>query len=118
MLRELARDPLVLKKTRADTLFGLVNLMDQAHAAPARVKDSPPILLLYGAHDQIIPAASTQAVIAGLRTAVDGKLTVRHYPSGYHMLLRDLDGRAVQTDTADWILDRAGLVKPGIQAHK
>ncbi len=118
MLRELARDPLVLKKTRADTLSGLVNLMDQARTAAARVKAPPPILLLYGARDQVIPAASTQAAIADLQTAVDGQLSIHHYPNGYHMLLRDLDAHTVQTDVAAWVLDHAGLAKPGDQAHK
>lgn len=107
MLRALGRDPLVQKETRAGALYGLVNLMDQARTAPARVKTSPPILLLYGAHDQIIPAGSTEAVIAGLRQAVDGKLSVHHYPDGYHMLLRDLDARTVQRDTAHWVLAHA-----------
>jgi hypothetical protein len=35
---------------------------------------------------------------------------VRRYPNGYHMLLRDLDGAAVQQDTADWVLNRAQAV--------
>jgi hypothetical protein len=32
---------------------------------------------------------------------------VRRYPNGYHMLFRDLDGRTVQKDTADWVLAHA-----------
>ncbi len=103
MLRALARDPLFQKKTRTDTLFGLVNLMDEARTAPARITHAPPILFLYGAHDQIIPAAPTKAVIS----ALDGKADVRRYPNGYHMLFRDLDGRTVQKDTADWVLAHA-----------
>jgi alpha-beta hydrolase superfamily lysophospholipase len=106
MLRALARDPLFQKKTRVDTLFGLVDLMDAARAAPAHLTDPPPILFLYGAHDQVIPPAPTRAVIA----ALDGKAVVRRYPNGYHMLLRDLDGAAVQQDTADWVLNRAQAV--------
>jgi alpha-beta hydrolase superfamily lysophospholipase len=103
MLRQLGRDPLFQKKTRADTLFGLVDLMDAARTAPARLIDPPPILLLYGAHDQVIPPAPTKAVIA----ALDGKAEVRRYPNGYHMLLRDLDARRPQQDAADWVLDHA-----------
>jgi alpha-beta hydrolase superfamily lysophospholipase len=107
MLRALARDPLFQKKTRTDTLFGLVNLMDEARTAPARITRAPPILMLYGAHDQVIPAAPTKAVIA----ALGGKADVRRYPNGYHMLFRDLDGRTVQKDTADWVLEHAGQQK-------
>jgi alpha-beta hydrolase superfamily lysophospholipase len=103
MLRALARDPLFQKKTRADTLFGLVNLMDEARTAPEHLAGPPPILFQYGANDQIIPAKPTQAVIATL----DGKADVRRYPKGYHMILRDLDRATVQKDTAGWVLAHA-----------
>ena len=98
MLRALGRDPLFQKQTRIGTLFGLVNLMDEARTAnPA---SPPPMLLLTGANDQIIPAAPTNAVIA----ALGDKAIVKRYPKGYHMLLRDLEGEAVDKDVADWVL--------------
>jgi acylglycerol lipase len=99
MLIALGRDPLFQKRTRTDTLYGLVNLMDEARTAPDGIKTAPPILFLYGANDQIIPAKPTEAVIGGLGT----KATVRKYAHGYHMLLRDLEGEAVDKDVADWI---------------
>jgi len=103
MLRALGRDPLFQKKTRTDTLFGLVNLMDEARTAPERIKSAPPILFLYGANDQIIPAKPTESVVK----ALDGKATVKHYDHGYHMLLRDLEGERVDKDVADWIFSKA-----------
>jgi alpha-beta hydrolase superfamily lysophospholipase len=106
MLRALSRDPLFQKKTRTDTLFGLVNLMDEGRAAPERIKTAPPILFLYGARDQIIPAKPTQSVIE----ALGAKAVVKRYDQGYHMLLRDLEGEQVDRDVADWIL---GLKAPG-----
>ena len=48
---------------------------------------------LYGAKDQIIPAAPTEAVIRG----------VKRYDHGYHMLMRDLEGKKVWSDVLDWI---------------
>lgn len=114
MLRAMGRDPLVQKKTRADMVFGLTNLMDEARAAPTRITAAPPILLLYGAKDQVIPAAPTKAVIAMLGPRV----TVRHYENGYHMLLRDLDRALPQGDIAAWILrsdGSAGRAEPGRQ---
>jgi len=102
MLRALGRDPLFQKKTRTATLFGLVNLMDEARMAPEAIKTAPPILFLYGAHDQVIPAKPTQAVIA----ALGSKATVKQYDNGYHMLLRDLEGEIVDRDVADWIVSR------------
>ncbi len=103
MLRALGRDPLFQKQTRIDTVYGLVNLMDEARTAPDRITRSPPLLFLYGANDQIIPARPTEAVIAALKTKAGMALTVKRYTHGYHMLLRDLEGETVDRDTADWI---------------
>jgi acylglycerol lipase len=102
MLRALGRDPLFQKKTRIDTLFGLVNLMDEARTAPEHITSAPPILFLYGANDQIIPSEPTQAVIA----ALGEKAAVKRYEHGWHMLLRDLEGETVDRDVADWVLAR------------
>ena len=99
MLIALGKDPLFQKRTRTDTLYGLVNLMDEARTAPDGMKTVPPILFLYGANDQVIPAKPTEAVIAALGT----RATVRKYASGYHMLLRDLEGEVVDKDVADWV---------------
>jgi alpha-beta hydrolase superfamily lysophospholipase len=99
MLIALGKDPLFQKETRTATLYGLVNLMDEARTAPERIASAPPILFLYGANDQIIPKEPTEAVIAGL----DGKAKVKRYDHGYHMLLRDLEGERVDRDIANWI---------------
>jgi acylglycerol lipase len=103
MLRALGRDPLFQKQTRTGTLYGLVNLMDEARTAPEKMKEGhitpPPILFVYGANDQIIPAKPTEAVIAGLASAAE----VKRYDHGYHMLLRDLEGESVDHDIAGWI---------------
>ena len=99
MLRKLSRDPLFQHKTRADAIYGLVNLMDEARKAPAKLNDPPPILFLYGANDQIIPKEPTEAVIA----ALGKRARVKRYAHGYHMLLRDLDAKEVWSDTLDWI---------------
>jgi alpha-beta hydrolase superfamily lysophospholipase len=101
MLRALGRDPLFQKKTRADALFGLVNLMDEARAAPRQITVAPPpILLMTGLKDMIIPREPTNGVIADLGNRAE----VRRYDNGYHMLLRDLEGAKVSQDVADWVL--------------
>ncbi len=100
MLRAMGRDPLVQHKTRADAVFGLTNLMDEARTAPEKITQAPPILLAYGARDQVIPAPPTEAVIA----ALGARAQVRRYDNGYHMLLRDLDRAKPQNDIAAWIV--------------
>jgi alpha-beta hydrolase superfamily lysophospholipase len=102
MLRALSRDPLVIKGTRADAIAGLVTLMDDAYESPRRLTRIP-LLLAYGGNDQIIPKKPTEAVIAKLGP----NATVKFYPKGYHMLLRDLDGPARWADIANWILAQA-----------
>jgi len=103
MLRAMARDPLVQRRTRADVLFGLTNLMDEARSAPERLAAAPPILFVYGAKDQVIPARPTEAVIA----ALGSRALVRKYDTGYHMLLRDLERARPIGDIAGWVLAEA-----------
>jgi alpha-beta hydrolase superfamily lysophospholipase len=99
VLRKLAHDPLYQHFVRADQVYGLVDLMDEARQAPAHLLHAPPILFLYGGNDQVIPKEPTSAVIREL----EGRAEVKRYPRGYHMLLRDLDGEAVWADIAAWI---------------
>ncbi len=99
MLRAIARDPLFQKETRSDAVWGLVNLMDEARRAPEKISNAPPILILYGAKDQIIPTGPTKAVIAEL----GAKAEAHEYPNGYHMLLRDLGREAPLRDIVSWV---------------
>ena len=102
MLRALGRDPLVIKQTRVDTIWGLVNLMDAALAAAPRLR--APLLLIYGAHDEIIPKRAMRRFVRDLPPQPRGRRSFSYYRHGYHMLLRDLEGPLVSVDVAGWIL--------------
>ncbi len=112
MLRELSRDPLVIKETRVGTLDGLVDLMDDAYAVAPKLKG--PILLLYGEHDEIVPPAPSYRVMAAIRS---DRLTRAVYAKGWHMLLRDLEARTVLDDIASWITDPAAPLPSGADRH-
>jgi alpha-beta hydrolase superfamily lysophospholipase len=99
VLKKLSRDPIYQHSVRADQVYGLVDLMDEARNAPERLPNTPRILFLYGGNDQVIPKEPTRAVVRELA----GRADVRRYPKGYHMLLRDLEGESVDKDVADWI---------------
>lgn len=99
MLRALGRDPLVIKGTRVDALEGLTDLMDEALTACDRLE--VPALVLYGAHEQVLPPKPVKRAITAL--AASGRHLVAVYPDGYHMLLRDLKGDVVLADVATWI---------------
>jgi alpha-beta hydrolase superfamily lysophospholipase len=101
MLRAFSRDPLVIKETRVDTIKGLVQLMSEAlEAAPQMTERA---LLLYGAHDQLVPPTPVKQFVRALPRASAGEDTIAYYSGGYHMLLRDLDGATVAQDVATWI---------------
>ena len=100
MLRALSADPLVIKETRIGTIDGLVDLMDDALAASDRV--TLPVLVLYGARDEIIPKAPTRRMLAAMPT---NARKVAVYDDGYHMLLRDLQAEIVHRDIAAWARD-------------
>lgn len=99
VLRKLARDPLYQHSARIDQVYGLVNLMDEARRAPLHMTADPPILLVYGGNDQVIPAAPTEAVVKELGSTA----TVIRYPKGYHMLLRDIGAESRWNDILAWI---------------
>jgi alpha-beta hydrolase superfamily lysophospholipase len=99
VLRKLSRDPLYQHSARSDQVYGLINLMDQARKAPEHLNNPPPILLLYGKNDQVIPAPPTEAVIKQLGNRAE----VHRDDTGYHMLLRDLDGQTQWQEVSDWI---------------
>ncbi|MAF96367.1 MAG: alpha/beta hydrolase [Rhodospirillaceae bacterium] len=106
MLKALGRDPLVIKATRIDAIYGLTNLMDRALERSARLKG--PALILYGQKDEIIPRKPTQIMLDRVAAAA-AKLPWRHrvavYENGYHMLLRDLQAKTLWRDIAHWIAD-------------
>lgn len=113
MLRALGRDPLVIKETRVDTIWGLVNLMDAALAAAPRL--GVPMLLIYGAHDEIIPKRAMRRFVHRLPREPHGRRSFSYYQRGYHMLLRDLEGPLVTADVAGWILRPGARSAAGVE---
>jgi len=112
MLRTLGSDPLMIRETRADTIQGLVDLMDAALTAAARVPS--PVLMMAGINDHIIPAEPAQAaLIAMIRDGADPLRRPALYPDGWHMLLRDLGGVAPLEDIVAWVRDPAAPLPSG-----
>ena len=107
MLRGLGADPLVIKGTRVDALWGVSNLMDRA--ADAVTKLQGPLLVLYGEHDEIIPQSAFCRMVEELPdSGLDIDLVL--YRDGWHMLTRDLQGKRVAADIAAWIDDPTPLL--------
>jgi alpha-beta hydrolase superfamily lysophospholipase len=104
MLRALSRDPLVIKETRIDAFYGLVNLMDDALAAAPRFEREA--LILLGRRDDLIPDGPTALLLSRMPADQSRMRRVAVYANGYHMLLRDLQAPIVHRDVAAWVLSR------------
>ncbi|HMD64587.1 MAG TPA: lysophospholipase [Stellaceae bacterium] len=111
MLRALSRDPLVIKETRIDTIYGLVDLMDAAlDSAPLL---EAPRLVMYGAKDEIVPKTPIRRFVGSLPPECRRRARLAWYRDGYHMLLRDLEGPVVTADVASWVLAPAAPLPSG-----
>jgi alpha-beta hydrolase superfamily lysophospholipase len=114
MLQDLGRDPLVIKETRIDALYGLANLMDAAYDGAQYF--TTPALILYGEHDEIIPKKPVLHIYRQLPGADAGRQRLVLYKNGYHMLLRDLQADTVRRDITVW-LKEPNIPLPSITAE-
>jgi len=117
-LRRLARDPLVLRRSRVDTALGLVDLMDQAApalpecclgAGGARV----PVLLLYGGKDSVIPPRPTRTALRSIPP--DAPIRIGVYEDGFHLLLAGNNREAVVRDVLGFIADPRAVLPSGAE---
>ena len=102
MLRALGRDPLVIRRTRIDTIYGLVTLMERAYQSVPRI--DTPSLILYGRKEDILADHAVDRTVK--RLPPDGPWRLARYENGFHMLLRDLQGHVVIDDIAAFAHDR------------
>jgi acylglycerol lipase len=109
-LIELSRDPRVIKYVRVDSLYGVTNLMDLALAAAPKVR--VPVLMLYGAKDQIIPL---EPIVTAANRIPARLHRFAVYPKGWHMLLRDNQAATVYRDIVAWIADRSSPLPSGAE---
>ncbi|WP_417788651.1 alpha/beta fold hydrolase [Terasakiella pusilla] len=90
-------DPLVIRNTRVDAMWGVSWLMEDAlNAAPDL---DVPTLMLYGANDEVIPHKPTAQFVKKLPANVK----VAYYPDGWHWLSRDHNGPTIWKDVVSWI---------------
>lgn len=113
MLRALGRDPLVIKETRVDAIYGLTDLMESAYLRGPDLTGTS--LLLYGEHDEIIPPAPTCGLLASLPDGGGLRWRAVLYSGGYHMLLRDLQAGVVYQDLLAWLENPAASLPSGME---
>ncbi len=110
MLRAYRADPLVIRGTRVDALWGVTNLMDLAMTRAGRLPG--PTLVLYGEHDEIIPDGAF-CTLLDLIPADRRDIRILLYREGWHMLTRDLQGERVMADITAWLRRPDGRLPSG-----
>jgi alpha-beta hydrolase superfamily lysophospholipase len=105
---------MMLRAARMDMGYGLLDLMDAARASAERVH--MPYLMLHGLGDRIVPQEPVRAAIEVMPPRADSKLAF--YKNGYHLLLRDKEGKVVADDVAAWISDHEASLPSGADATR
>ena len=98
----LARDPLVIKHTRVDAAYGLVELMTRAYDAIPKL-GQPRYLVLAGGNEAILNKGAFKTGLALLPDLAPDRGRLARYPKAYHLMLRDWDAPRIYDDIAAWI---------------
>ncbi len=103
MLRQMGRDPNIIKATRVDTAYGLVELMTEAYDAGGKLTASPRWLIMFGGREDILTTDSVSGFLGELPKLPlkDGRVVF--YPKAHHMMLRDLGAQVLYDDIVAWI---------------
>jgi alpha-beta hydrolase superfamily lysophospholipase len=110
VMRELSRDPLVLKGARVDTLHGVTELMREASRI---VSIAVPSQTLYGLNDQIIPSEPICDWLSRMPESPPTGMRFVLYPDGYHMLTRYSDRAKVISDILAWLKSPDAVLPSG-----
>ena len=96
VLEALGRDPYVIKRTRIDAVYGLVDLMEEAWQRAPQVK--LPALIVYAGDDQVVPTQPIEELAQRMPN-----VRALCYADGFHMLLRDVKGARAWREILDYI---------------
>ena len=101
VLMALHDDPLVIKGTRIDAIYGMTRLIHAASQSLAALRG--PVLLMHGARDEIVPPGVFCRLLQDLPDEPDLSWQALVYAEGYHLLLRDLQAERVWADIERWV---------------
>jgi len=113
----LGRDKLVIKETRVDAAYGLVDLMSRAYDAAPKL-GSPRYLMLTGAKEAILNRNAVHRSLKNLPDLPADQGRVAVYRNGYHLLLRDWNAPVIYDDIASWIEHPEAPLPSGADAFK
>lgn len=97
----LQHDPLVQRRVRADTYYGVTRLADAASAAASRI--TSPTLLLYGEEDSLIHRRS----ICAAQSSISAPTTLKVYDDAPHLVMHWQQQSEVLADIELWLQNPA-----------
>lgn len=117
-LRKLSRDSLVIKSTRVDAAYGLVELMTNAYEAASKL-GKPRFLVMFGDREGVLNRNAVSEALKEFPNLPPEQGRIALYTKGYHLLLRDIDQQIVFEDIAQWIAHPekplpSGADRPGL----
>lgn len=107
VLRRMRADPLIIHRTRFQTLAGIVDLMHDARTEARKVR--LPVLLMLGDLDVHVPRDG----VAALARDLPPDTRIALYSEGRHLLMRTLNGDRVTQDVAVWVLNTRRALPSG-----
>jgi alpha-beta hydrolase superfamily lysophospholipase len=110
MLIALGQDPYVIKATRIDATYGLVDLMDEAWKSAPDVE--MPTLVLYAKGDEVVPSAPIEEAVSQMK----GPRRFVCYSDGFHMLLRDLKAERTWKEVSAFVAGATPSQEQGVSA--
>ena len=110
MLRDYSSDPLVIHKTSAKSLSGIIELMDKAYVDSKIYLKNPlyQTLLVIPVIDEIVPRKPLINLLENIDidSNLNDKLFLAVYDKNFHMILRDIDGDRISWEIKEWITDK------------
>ncbi|HQU03179.1 MAG TPA: alpha/beta fold hydrolase [Acidocella sp.] len=94
------KDPLTIHAPTIHDVAGLVALMGQAQAACGAF--NKPALILYGGHDELVPAEAMRKCWSQIPQTAP--VVLAYYPPDYHLIERDLERATPTADIIGYIL--------------
>ena len=110
MLKTLAKDPYFVHNPNLQSLYGIIELMDQSyeHTKIFLTKNNYPTLLLIPIKDEIVPRKPLIELLKNSRINEfdNKKIDIKIFESSFHMMLRDLKGNRITNEIKDWIINK------------
>ncbi|MDC3090819.1 lysophospholipase [Rickettsiales bacterium] len=110
MLKNYAIDPLVVHDPTAQSLSGIIDLMDKAYEQFQIFIKNPTIqtLIVIPGIDEIVPRKPMLHLLKNIDIYrnLNKDLFLALYDKNFHMIMRDLDGDRISWEIKEWIIDK------------